>query len=341
MSAIKTVIVDEGSAQVKTIWIDEQAKKIVSLVIPSMVGDEAGTDAVGNILDSSYTIGDDEYFISANLRNPLTTKREDYQTSPENRVLVHEALRKAGFGGQQVNILCTLPVGQFFHGNGRRIDSDLITRKKKNLMGDIENMNGLPIAIIERCGVAPESIPAWFDLAIDDNGNWILDLDSGHSVMIVDMGGTTTDLSITDGDGTPDRKHSINLGVFDIAEELARIMVQNRKAKTLPRAHLDAVLRTGSYRDINCVEMIKSASRRVMNRILAEMRKHEPDSMVFEHILFVGGGAALIGEDLAEAYGNRARSHIPSEPDLAVARGLMKYELANQLAKESEELEEA
>ncbi len=341
MSDITTVIVDEGSAQVKATWVDSKAKKIVSLVIPSMVGDEAGTDAVGNILDSSYTIDDDEYYVSSNLRNPLATKREDYQTSPENRVLVHEALRKAGFGGQQINILCTLPVGQFFMGSGRRIDSDLISKKKRNLTAAVENMNGLPLASIVRCGVAPESIPSWFDMSIDEHGEWIDDMVVYQTILVVDIGGTTTDLSIIDGQGTPDRKHSIPLGVFDIAEELATLMVQNKKAKSLPRAHLDAVLRTGTYRNINCVDMIKTASKRVMNRILNAMNVHESDSMVFDYILFVGGGAALIGEDLAAEYGNRERSHIPADPDLSVARGLMKYELANQLAEEAEEAEEA
>jgi len=334
MSEIKTVVVDEGSAQIKVIWIDDKTKKIESLVIPSMVGDEAGTDAVGNVLDSSYTIGKNEYFVSPNLREPITTKNEKYQVSEENRVLVHEALRKAGFGGKKLNIMSTLPVSQFFQGDGRRANSEWIDEKKRNLMNSVQNINGLPLAQIESCSVAPESIPAWFDVAIDETGFWDEKLADSQLVMVVDIGGRTTDLSIVDGLGAPERKHSINLGVFDIANELTRIMIEEKKAKSLPRAHIDAVLRTGSYREINCIDMIKLASERVMKRILRKMSEYEHDSMVFNHILYVGGGAALIGEDLAIEYGNKGRSHIPDNPDLSVARGLMKIELANALVDE-------
>ena len=159
-------------------------------------------------------------------------------------------------------------------------------------------------------------------------------------MLIVDIGGTTTDMSIINGVGAIDRQHTSNLGVFDIVNELSTKLIEKRKAKTLPRASVDTVLRTGTYRDFNCLDMIKASSQKVMRRILNQVNTYEADEMAFDHILYVGGGAALIGEDLAEAYGNRARSHIPDNPDLAIARGLIKSELARQLP-EDDELEEA
>lgn len=331
-NTVTTVVVDEGSAQIKVTWLDQQTKKIKCFVMPSMVDDEAGTDAIGNVLDGSYVIKGKEYFVSSKLRNPMTTKREDYQTSPENRVLAHEALRQAGFGGKKLHVLSTLPISQFFQGDGRRRDNKLIDAKKDNLMGDIQNINGKPLANIVSCGVAPESISGWFDMSIDEHGDWNDDLADSQAVMVVDIGGTTTDISVIDGEGTPNRKHSCKSGVFDIANELKAKMIETGKAKSLPRAHIDNVLRTNTYRNFNCSDLIKAVSEKIADRILHEMRAFENDAEALDHIVYVGGGAAIIGEYMAEQYGNRQRSHIPTDPDLAIARGLMKYELANQLA---------
>lgn len=327
------VVVDEGSAQAKATYFCRNTRTIVSKITPAMIGRDIDTDPVGNPLDNSYMADGEEYCVSPDLQTPINTKRETYQTSTENRVLVHEALRLAGFGGQDVEIRVTLPITQYFYGDSHKRNDDLIKRKKQNLMQSVTNINGQPLANIVDVKVAPESIPAWFDYALDDTGDWVGDLDDCQSVMVIDCGGTTTDLSICNGVGTPRSRFSINKGVFDIANELRTEMVASGLAKTLPRAHLDNVLRTGTYRGKNCLDMIAKASRRVAAEILDQMHSYQPDCKALEKILFVGGGAALIGEDLAKEYGNSANSHIPAEPDLSIARGLVKMQLAEELAE--------
>ena len=247
--------------------------------------------------------------------------------------MTHEALRKAGFGGAEICVIATLPVTQFFMGEGNRRDVELIDSKKKNLTGDIENMTKEPLAEIIKVNVAPESIPAWFDLAIDDQGDWDDELYESDFVMVIDIGGTTTDLTIIDGEGNPLKKRTIPVGVYDIANKLKTELIQAGKAKSLPRAHLDSVLRTGTYRNMDCTGLITKAAKSVKNQILRNMREFEGDSMALDRILFVGGGAAIIGEDLAVEYGNRARSYIPNDPDLSVAKGLIKLEMSNSLAE--------
>ncbi len=336
MSKQQLVIVDEGSAQVKVTWFDRKEKSIKSCVIPSMVAMDVDTDPVGNPLDNSYIVDGTEYCVSPDLKSPITTKRESYQTSVENRVLVHEALRKAGFGDQDLEVRVTLPITQYFFGDSHKRNDSLIKRKKENLLEPVENINGVALANIQSVMVAPESIPAWFDFALDDTGEWIGDLDDCQSVMVVDIGGTTTDLSIINGEGTPKRKHSISRGVYDIGNELSTLLVANGKAKTLPRAHLDNVLRTGTYRGFNCLDMIAQAAKKVASEIHNKMDEYEGDSGALDKIIFVGGGAALIGEDLAASYGNSANSHIPAEPDLSIARGLVKMQLSLELAEAEE-----
>ena len=83
MSNKKIVVVDEGSAQIKLTWLDDKTRKIQTFVIPAMVGDEAGTDPVGNLLKSNYQIGENEYYVSEKIVDPLTTKLANYQISEE------------------------------------------------------------------------------------------------------------------------------------------------------------------------------------------------------------------------------------------------------------------
>ena len=330
------VVVDEGSAQAIAAWYDEKTKTINSHLIPSMIGMEVDTDPVGNPLDNSYEVDGEEYCVSPSLKSPVTTKRDTYQISVENRVLVHEVLRQAGFGGQSIEVMATLPITQYFVGSSHHRNDELIAQKKRNLLGDISNINQVPLAQIKNCLVAPESIPGFFDYAINDKGEWTYTLEPGQTAMVVDIGGTTTDMSIVSGVGSPQKRHSASVGVYDIAEALATEMISNGKAKTLPRAHLDAVLRTGQYRGFDCTDMIAKAAKRVVAEILNKMQEFESDPMALEKILFVGGGAALIGDTLAEKYGNPDHSVIPENPDLSVARGLVKMQLASALAQQAE-----
>ena len=329
------IVVDEGSAQGIAAWFDENTRTIKCHLEPSMIGREVDTDPVGNPLDNSYMVGDDEYCVSPSLTSPVTTKRDTYQTSVENRVLVHEVLRKAGFGGQDIRIMATLPITQYYYGDSHQRNDDLITLKKRNLMGEIKNINKTPLATITEAFVAPESIPGFFDYAINDQGKWTFQLQPGETAMVVDTGGTTTDMCVVAGAGSPQKRFSVPVGVFDIAAALATEMIAAGKAKKLPRAHLDAVLRTGKYRDFDCREMISKASQKVIGTILNMMQEFESDSKALEKIIFVGGGAAIIGQQLAEEYGNPENSVIPEAPDLSVARGLVKMQLAQKLAQKA------
>lgn len=329
------IVVDEGSAQGIGAWYNEKTKKIEFHLEPSMIGREVDTNPIGDPLDNSYMVGEDEYCVSPSLTNPVTTKRETYQTSVENRVLVHEVLRKAGFGGKDIKIMSTLPITQYYYGDSSQRNNDLITLKKRNLMGEIKNINDVPLAHITEAFVAPESIPGFFDHAINEKGEWVFTLQPGEVAMVVDIGGTTTDMCIIAGAGSPQRKFSAPWGVFDIAAALATEMIAAGVAKRLPRGHLDAVLRSGKYRGVDCREMIKKASQKVMKDILGQMQSFENDSKALEKIIFVGGGAAIIGKELAERYENPENSVIPENPDLAVARGLVKMQLAQRLAKEA------
>lgn len=325
------IVVDEGSAQIKVCWHD--GKVIRQLKIPSLVSRDSmdAVDGSGNFLPSSYQIGDRELYTKPTMSHPQPTKNADYQTSLNNRVLVHEALRQAGFGGKEVHVYCTLPVTQFFQGN--RVNQALIEEKKKRLMGEISNMASAPLARITRVNVSPESIPAWYHLLINEEGEVDQNLVAAQSVMVVDIGGTTTDITLMDGNSQPRNAISLDIGVFDVSKNLCELIVQENISRTVPAIHMDTILRQKRYRNTDVSDLLRKASLPVRDFILDKMKEFEIDPGALDHIVYVGGGAALFGAELAAEYGNLAASHTPEQPDMAVALGLLKSELVESQAE--------
>ncbi|MGI9277851.1 MAG: plasmid segregation protein ParM domain-containing protein [Endozoicomonas sp.] len=330
MTQVTPVVVDEGSAQIKVCWYDADKQCIRQHKILSMVSrnEMDGVDGLGNFHPSSYRIGGRELYLNPKMQYPDSTKSADYQVSLNNRALVHEALRQAGFGGQTVQVYCTLPVTQFFTGN--RLNEKLISEKKKNLMGEIDNMGGAELATISQCRVSPESIPAWYHLLIDEKNSIKGDRLAANAVLIVDLGGTTIDITLIDGEGNPKKTFSMDLGVFDVTERLRNLIIQQGKINSVPQIHMDTLLRTGQYRNTDVSALINQASLPVRDMILSKMKEFANDPWALDHIVYVGGGAALMGKELASDYGNLEATEIPENPDMAVAMGLIKSELLEQ-----------
>ena len=318
MSYIK-VVVDEGSAQVKVCWFDEQ---LHTRTLPSRVVQDAKVEASGDYVASAYRVNGYEFTVDSTMDQTIRTDNTRYQTSEVNRVLIHEALRQAGFGGQNVEVITTLPIGNFF--GIKPVNQPLIKQKKQNVKGDIENLAGESLAIIKNCKVSPEAIPAWYDVALNEQGQWQSDFENSRRILIVDIGGTTTDISLITGDGALERFISIAHGVFEIAENLQNRLLTNPdlQLRHIGPANLDFALRNQSLRNVNIQKEIAQSSHPVIHHILNEMLSFAPDANDIDHIIYVGGGSALIGKELSNQYGGH--TIIPEKPELAIARGLVK-----------------
>ncbi len=339
MTTVQTVIVDEGSTQIKVCWQDAVSGEFQIKIIPSNVAMKEGTDDYGKVLDSSYTLDGDDYYVFGNGQREerLDTNTNRYQVSNANLVLLHEALRQAGFGGKSVDVFVTLPVDQYFHANGKSND-ERIKLKKDRLMRPIENSNGLPLADIKSIGVASESIPAWYNIQIDDN----LDADEEQceleSVLVVDIGGTTTDVSLINGDAIVSKRGTIPNGVYDIESNIRSNLVEIgiRSVSDTQMYHL---LRTKEFRGQDVTAEVRKSIRSIQDRIATAMVKFEDKPESLDCILIVGGGAALFGQSLADLYadGQKCNVIIPENPETYVAKGLMKSRLYAKLLLEEAE----
>ena len=324
---MKHVVIDEGSSQAKICWFDE---KICTALIPSRVVQGAALNAkvLGNYDDAAYRIGSQEYTVADAADGALRTDILDYQFSDYNLAIVHEVLRQNGFGGQDVSITTTLPIKDFFEKvDGRPLNKPLINKKKANLVRGVESMESHNLANIVNVDVMPEAIPAWMDYLINDAGEQAIEVDNRNKVMVVDLGGTTTDISIIDGYGRMQKYDSLRGGVFEVADRLEEKLRARFARARLEKYHLEDALKQKTFAGEDISKEISEACLGTEDRIIDEMKKMNTESSNLDVVLYVGGGAQLMGQSLAKRY--KGKTIIGNE--FSIARGIMKQKIAQGL----------
>lgn len=318
------VVIDEGSAQAKATFRTMDGN-IVTRVVPSRIAEQAKVDLNGYAESAYFTEEGGEYTVNGDFDDIIRTNIPSYQTSEGNRALIHETLRLAGFGGQSVKVAVTLPMSQFFSKvQGAPINQPLIAKKKRNVLGGIRSAAGKALAEIIDCKVYPEGIPALFDTIRDDNGVLKPGYEEGMKILVVDIGGTTTDVSVVTPNGTIEAYDSFNTGVLAVAERFAELAAPEFGLKRIPRALAEASLKSGRLKNMDVSELVSRASRNVMQTILRELEAMVQTPALLDRVLIVGGGAALMGRELSEEMGVGAL--IPEHPDMAISRGIFKLE---------------
>lgn len=326
---MKHVVIDEGSSQAKMCWFD--GTEICIHKIPSRVIQQEQLSSVhlGAYEDSCYELEGLPYTVASHSSGALTTKNRAYQISDHNLVLVHEILRLNGFGGEDVSITVTLPVEDFFRiGQTPPINQPLIDRKKKNLLRDITNKAGHALANIVEVKVSPEATPAWSDYLLNDDGNKKLNSSRDHRILVVDMGGTTTDLTIIDGLGAIHQLKSIRGGVFDVAKNLNGKLVSRFNRSDLESHVLDDALRKGSFNNESITEDIRISCKPIEKLIINGLDEMAHDAYSMDAILYVGGGSSLMAEHIAREY--QGKTIVGDE--FSIARGILKTKMKSLMA---------
>ncbi|MCG7915928.1 MAG: ParM/StbA family protein [Candidatus Thiodiazotropha weberae] len=320
-----TVIVDEGSSQIKCAWVSNNTIHTHMIKARAKYGRLETMD--GGVSDAVYDVDGREIAISDIISDPIQTSSDHYQTSDINRALVHEALRLAGFGGKPVDLIVTLPVDTFYKDKSKRDD------KKAHILKPVTNVNDLPLASIQSVRVAPEAVPVLDSLCLDDLGQMVDGYDDLEKIMIVDIGGTTTDITLINSDNILEKRQSVKIGVFDIIRELRNRLFEDPKidARDPSFNALENTLRTGLFRNKTDVKKhIDAASQMVAGRLISTLNALQSDPEDLDFVTYVGGGAHLLQPLLRKQYGGTTRKH--PNPEFAVALGLLKNERSQEPA---------
>ena len=312
------IYIDDGSTHIKMLW--EQHGKMFTHISPNSF--KRGWSATfGSGKPFNYTTGKEKYSFDLISPDALTTSNIGWQYSPLNAVAVHHALLTSGIAPQCVDIVVTLPLTEFYDEDAQyRLDN--IERKKQNLLQPVVLNNG-QVFTITRVTVRPESIPAGITLCDQ--------LSPSNSVLIVDLGGTTLDISQVAG-----QMSSVSriygdpaLGVSLVTDEVQQAL---RKAgMSLSRYNVDRLIikrfddtyLANNINDPCAVDDIKQAIQSGIARYQARVLEAVDRFKGYTHVAVVGGGACLLAEAIRTHVNLREdRFFVAQDPQFALVHGL-------------------
>jgi plasmid segregation protein ParM len=264
------------------------------------------------------------------------TRFRDYPKSPLNRVLVHHALRKAGFAGKPVSIATGLPVSYYYVGGNQ--NDELIEAKVANLKRGVQCEAGPCAEIIENV-VTTEAIAAYFDqlIEMDGSASAIYEEIQSASVGVIDVGGKTTDCAVILPGGAhvdTGRSGSSDVGVLKLYDTVEAELRSKFSFDNVPPRLVEAAIATGSIKMYGKEESVKGivqdAKEALAEAIMNNVRAKIGTGKDLDWILFVGGGSIVMRDQLSKHF---PHSRFPDRPEFANARGMLKiakYVLGSQ-----------
>lgn len=326
------VATDDGYAETKVISSEGHKIRLPSMVRAGIVLGSV-SDEVHTYITNNKDGQEEKYTASMDNDNQASSTRFDsYPLSPENRVMIHHALRRAGLGGREIIIGTSLPLMDFFDGDGA--NNGLIESKSLNVIQPVRSSSDASLATISGSKVYPESVVAWIDFILNDSGDYRFS--PSKPSVVVDIGGRTTDTSKILGGMSVQKGSSgtINVGVLNIFDELSQLMAKNPvlrrefptlKASEIPRSMMQEVLALTYYDNrgdhIDLKLEVQTAKKNVASKILREVEGRISSGIDLQYLVFVGGGSALLKDEIASHY---KMAEFVNEPEFANARGILK-----------------
>lgn len=345
---VELVADDNGYASHKIARFNEQGQIVCTKFDTSIqIGGSTLTSVDGNKEDTYEVLGEEgvvsnTYTCSSAITQPLDLRNSNYPFVEANRVLMQHSLLRSGMEGKQVLIAVTLPFADYFTVGGQ-MNVDIQERSQANfIQNNVVAEHGKAQVKIVGARVFPEGMCAFYDWALDESCNQTPGFeelsDNDGSALIVDIGGSTTDIvciRMVDGNIKIDHAHSgtTKIGVLDVREEINKAYQKRFSTggyeSALSARALARIMETGTHKAGGQVHDLKAdleaIFRAVTQRVVSYMQSKAGRMNDFEVIHFVGGGAVLFGESLKMAV---PVSSIGDE--FANARGAIKYMKAQQ-----------
>lgn len=326
-------VIDDGSSQIKLRTADGKT----SLKFPSKVVNRPIHNIDGPI-EACYGIEGKVYSVLSSSDAAERTDSENYQISDLNRVLVHEALRQAGLGGQDVILGVTLPITQYFElGKDGRPNIKRIEQKKASIMGAIESKAKSPVALahIKEVYVYPEALPAAVDVMTDMvNGQMVYkpEYNDNKRVCVIDVGGHSIDIVLFESQtANIIEQTGFEGGVIRLVDALQnKLMGLLNETQPIERSIAEQAMVKGEYAGHDLSATIEQIAAPLAQKVKANLERLVPKRST-DLFICVGGGANLVKDAVAE-YAGEEKTLVPHQPDEAIARGVTKM-LLNRLSK--------
>ena len=171
------VFIDDGSTNIKLQW-QENDGTIKQHISPNSFKREWAV-SFGDKKIFNYTLNGEQYSFDPISPDAVVTTNIAWQYSDVNVVAVHHALLTSGLPVSEVDIVCTLPLTEYYDRNNQP-NTENIERKKANFRKKI-TLNGGDTFTIKDVKVMPESIPAGYEV--------LQELDELDSLLIITLFG--------------------------------------------------------------------------------------------------------------------------------------------------------
>ncbi|EJF3990624.1 phage tail protein I [Escherichia coli] len=210
------ICIDDGSTNIKLAWTENGERR--NAISPNSFKSEWSAP-FGGTQPANYMLDGVRYGFDPVSDRFVQTTDTQYQYSDVNVIAIHHALVKSGITPQEVDVVVTLPLSEYFDTNAQP-DMTNINRKKANVMRPVEYQNGEAFTI-RNVRVMPESIPAGFKA--------LADMSPFESLLIVDLGGTTLDVAKVQGQlaGISQVFCDPHVGVSLMADAVLSVMATN------------------------------------------------------------------------------------------------------------------
>lgn len=319
------VAVDDGFRQIKLVTADRRHAQL-SVARPGFTLGGALGSAGGDAGAGAYRTQGRDFTVDPDIEGE-DTRFDDYALSDINRVLVHHALYANGLSGRDVVLASGLPFGLYFRAGTTESNGDLLKRKMENLAIPVESMDGRKPPRIVGQFVGAQGLMAYIDYALDDANNWREGMDPSAPVVVVDVGGRTTDTATIIRGSTVDHAASgtINVGVTHVLDHLRSLIMARFDVAGVRPSRLETFLRSGKvqlrgeWHDISAER--EQAVDLVLQQVRRELQRRVGDAADMQAVLLVGGGAALLASGLKTGYRHLV---VPEDPEFANARGMLK-----------------
>jgi len=306
---VAIVVDDNGHSAHKLISIDNKGQLISRKVLTRVASNSEGlTDAVGRKVGSYYVAGV-EYSCNENMSQDSNFALDSYQHSAENVALTANGIELLGHFDKRIVLATTLPFKRM------NVDDNNDKVKKAFKSEIVKAYDSKHLKIIDHL-IMREGELVFYDFAIEWDGTTNPELQgkTNNSILIIDIGGGTTDcVSITNSsglkiasDGT--RSGTIeNFGILKVKGEVAKLlkqeilkkvdpsfskMVNELAPRTIEEAFLTGVV---NYPGIDGVVDISLQVNEIKGTFCDQLMRHLIDTVGridgFDTIIFAGGGA--------------------------------------------------
>lgn len=314
--------IDDGHCAVKLVTEDGRMLSVPSRLAP-------GTDGAVYTTDDGLTLTVDGCGAAAAglSGSDVPLRGPDVTLAPHSPVLVHHALRQAGFGGRRVRIATGLPLDGYYRDHAP--DAALIGAKIDSLRRPMRSDAGACAEIVANV-VTSAAVAAYFDQIMDMDGNPTPACEDARAgrVGVIDVGAGGTNCAIILPGGTrldTGRSGSAGIGAGGLHERVDAALCARFGFDEVPPALVDGAIDTGVIRvhgeDQGVHELVLAEKEALADAIMQAVRARIGTGKDLAWVLFCGGGAVPLRAQLARRY---PHCRFPDHPRFAGARGMLK-----------------